>query len=203
MNMKYLLVCCWFVLCPAILMAASPTPQISDPALRARLLAIMNRDQAVRLPGKLDLKAEKAADARDLKDFKAILRQYGWPTEAMVGKDGSQAAWLLVQHADSDSAFQKKMLATIKPLAENREIDPSNYGYLYDRVVRHEKRLQRYGTQGQCVARHKFRPFPVQDPAHLDSLRAQLGMQPEADYIRFASGFLCVNGSYPLRHRSG
>lgn len=34
-----------------------------------------------------------------------IVERYGWPTSSLVGKDGAQSAWLLVQHADADPRF--------------------------------------------------------------------------------------------------
>src|SRR3546814_19820645 len=52
-----------------------------------------------------------------------------------VGKDASHAAWLRVQHADADAAWQLRALRLMEPLAQMREASRSNYAYLYDRIM--------------------------------------------------------------------
>ena len=39
--------------------------------------------------------------------LKGEIEKKGWPGFSLVGYDGADAAWLLVQHADADLAFQK------------------------------------------------------------------------------------------------
>ena len=42
--------------------------------------------------------------------FKGVVDKHGWPGRRLVGHDGELAAFLLVQHADRDAAFQKRCL---------------------------------------------------------------------------------------------
>ncbi|MEV6863790.1 DUF6624 domain-containing protein [Streptosporangium subroseum] len=61
--------------------------------------------------------------------------------------------------------------------------EPSDLAYLIDRVRVGEKRPQLYGTQyhapdGALV------PRPIEDREHLDERRAQVGLEPHADYDR-------------------
>jgi hypothetical protein len=93
------------------------------------------------------------------------------------------AAWLLVQHADRDVAFQTEMLRILEPLVPARETAQSNYAYLHDRVAVNSGRPQRYGTQGRCTAAGVWEPREVEQPEQLDERRAAVGLGPEADYI--------------------
>lgn len=152
--------------------------------LRNELLQMMALDQATihKAPeqGFNQLRVKHATR------MQAIVTEFGWPTIEMVGKEASQAAWLLVQHADHDQAFQQRMLSVMRPLALNGKINASNYAYLYDRT--HQP--QGYGTQGQCEGRD-FKPFPIEDPAQLDQRRQEMGMPPAQSYWDLASNRMC------------
>jgi hypothetical protein len=41
---------------------------------------------------------------------KEIISRYGWPSISLVGKEGSEAAWLIVQHAVLDTGFMDECL---------------------------------------------------------------------------------------------
>src|SRR2546421_1856102 len=45
-------------------------------------------------------------DKRNIKKLAAILKKHGWPMRSAVGKEGSLAAFLVVQHGDLE--YQKK-----------------------------------------------------------------------------------------------
>jgi hypothetical protein len=120
--------------------------------------------------------------------LKADLLANGWPTIPQFGKDADQAAFLLVQHADRDRAFQSQVLALLEPLAKDGRTRPANYAYLFDRVAVANKQPQRYGTQGRCTGVGLWEPFEVEAPQALDARRASLGMSSEAEYkARFSS----------------
>ncbi|MGB8402049.1 DUF6624 domain-containing protein, partial [Bradyrhizobium sp.] len=38
--------------------------------------------------------------------LRAIVAEHGWPGTAMVGEDGAQAAWLVLQHSISEPDMQ-------------------------------------------------------------------------------------------------
>jgi len=118
------------------------------------------------------------SDARNLRRLKEIVEKYGWPTYAMVGEDGGRAAWLLAQHADRDTDFQRIVLELIEPLVENGQASRKDYAYLYDRT----HYPQRFGTQGTCVSREEWRPFEIDDLAGLAERRRKADMPPIAEY---------------------
>lgn len=160
----------------------------SAPALRAELLAMKAADQKARdafaASGGKDtasIEAFLAVDARNLPRIKAIDASQGFPTLAQVGHDGLVAAWLLVQHADRDPAFQMHVLDELQARPDRGGISVQNYTLLVDRVLVAQHKPQRYGTQFKAVD-GKLQPDPIEDPANVDKRRAAAGLPPLADY---------------------
>ena len=112
-----------------------------DQKLREELLAMMKDDQDARLKfmewmnkqgssntaalknsSAPEMKALEAIDQKTTARMKEIVDKRGWPGKSLVGTDGAHAAWLLVQHADKDRAFQQKCLGLMQPLAAKGEV---------------------------------------------------------------------------------
>lgn len=125
-----------------------------------------------------------AVDGDNLTWLKAQVQKSGFPTVAQVGEQGMSAAFLLVQHADRDPAFQASVLQTLKSRGNDKGIKNSDFALLTDRVLRALKKPQRYGTQFDPDPAHsgKMVMAPVEDEAHLDERRARMGLLPIADY---------------------
>lgn len=170
------------------LMAAVAEP--TRPALRRDLLAMMNRDQELRnawiaAGNSADIPqfaAVAAIDAANLVRLKHIIIQDGFPTRSMVGDDGVNAAWLLVQHADSDPDFQARVLKILAARVQHHEFDLGEFAMLTDRVLVHAGKPQRYGTQFQ-EEDGDFKPGKLENPADIDERRASVGLGPIADYV--------------------
>lgn len=111
--------------------------------------------------------------------MKAVIEKHGWPGHRLVGRDGAHAAWLLVQHADLDPAFQKHCLALLEKAVAAKDAEPTDYGYLYDRVAVADKRPQRYGTQFI-----EGKPQPIEDEANVDARRKAIGLGTMEEYKR-------------------
>lgn len=164
----------------------SPPQTSFNSALRDELLRMEVDDQAARVSAPknpTEIQALMAMDARHTSRMKEIVAAYGWPGYSIVGKDASSAAWLLVQHADSDPEFQRRILTLIEPLVKSGEVKASHYAYLWDRT--HEP--QRYGTQGRCVANGRWEPLEIETPSELDTRRTSLGMPTMAEYVKIVS----------------
>lgn len=167
---------------------AHPPTKPTEPALRAELLKMSDVDQRVRNAainggGKRPelFAAITRVDARNLPRIKQIDASQGFPTRAQVGRDGVQAAWLLVQHADSDPVFQAHVLAELQPRVREGDIQGQPYAMLTDRVLVNQHKLQRYGTQFGAV-KGQLQADPMEDPANVDKRRAAIGLPPLADY---------------------
>lgn len=121
-----------------------------------------------------------ALDTDNTAWLKAQVALHGWFTPERVGQQASETAWLLVQHADRDPAFQAEILSFLKT-----DATPSgrkNYAYLFDRVAVNASRPQSYGTQGRCVGPGRWEPLEVEAPDQLDVRRASVGLPPLAEY---------------------
>lgn len=114
--------------------------------------------------------------------LKADLANHGWYRVSVFGEQPSRAAWLMIQHADRDPAFQREMLVLLVPLAAEREVEPWDVALLYDRVAVNAGQPQRYGSQGRCVARNVWGPQPLEDETRVDEFRASVELPPLAEY---------------------
>lgn len=121
-------------------------------------------------------------DAENTKWLKTVLDQHGWPTKSLAGKDGAHAVWLLVQHADRDTKFQRHCLDLMSKLPKG-EIPPQDVAYLTDRVLLAEGKMQLYGTQF-APKDGKLQPKPIEDEPNVDARRAAVGLPPMAEYVK-------------------
>ena len=146
-----------------------------DHRLRDELTAMQNADQAARNavassvdPVRDGIEDPAAIDARNARRLREIIAEGGWPPEARVGRDGSHAAWLIVQHARHDPAFQRRCLDLILS-TPGHGLDPFQIGLLTDVVAVGEGKPELYGSQGS---------LRVHDPEHVDERRREVGLGP-------------------------
>lgn len=165
------------------------TEHVSDPALRSELARRSTNDQRVRKAmiaagsgARAAGKEAAAVDSDNLRWLKAVVDKQGFPTMAQVGKSGFHDAWLLVQHADSDPAFQTAVLEQLKPLLANNGVPRPQFALLTDRVLRHQGKPQRYGSQFMPGKDGSFVLEPTQDMAHVEQRRAAMGLMPLPAY---------------------
>jgi hypothetical protein len=170
---------------------------VMDPGLREEVLAMAAADQDARQrldchprPGQGMSEQEvtaaeqiRAVDAANTARMQAIVQARGWPGRTLVGDDGAQAAWLLVQHADHDPAFQRVCLELLGGAVQAGEADARHHAYLTDRVLLAEGSQQLYGTQF-LAAGGSWQLRPLADPDRVDDRRRQVGLEPLADYHR-------------------
>ena len=137
-----------------------------DAALRKELLEMGREDQ-------LGLSGHERRLAR----MKEIVAQRGWPGKSLVGEDGAHAAWIVVQHFDMDLDFQRFCLEQMRLGFERGEVTAIELSFLTDRVLVHEGRPQRYGTQGAIGS-----PSPEEE-ARIDANRLAIGLEPWRVFI--------------------
>jgi hypothetical protein len=142
------------------LIKVAPAGKPADPALIEKLTAI---------------------DRKNTARMKEIVDKHGWPGKSLVGATGAQDAWLLVQHADRDPAFQKRCLELMTPLVATGEVSGVNVAYLTDRVRVADGKPQVYGTQFRQVD-GKMEPSPIEDEARVDERRKSVGLPTLAEY---------------------
>lgn len=140
----------------------------------------------------IDVFKQKTLDA-NLQELKIIFEKYGFLWESDIGIEASHAAWLIIQHADSDTAFQARYLDAMEIALNNRGIieNKSDYAYLYDRVQKNRNKPQRYGTQvsfqiitdEKTDEKHvKINPYTLESPDKLDEWRKEIGLSTWEEY---------------------
>lgn len=116
-----------------------------------------------------------------------IVARWGWITISEFGAALSDNAWLLVQHADHDVAFQEEILGKLATALKHKEVAPSNFAYLWDRVKVNRGLPQKYGTQGTCTGKGKWEPNTLEDPGRLDEFRKSMGLTSFAEYLKLVT----------------
>lgn len=105
----------------------------------------------------------------------------GWPGLREVGADGSDAIWLLVQHADRRNDERRRWLPTLRAAVERGDADPRHLATLTDRIAAVAGERQTYGTIVLLALDGEVEfPLPVADPGALDARRAAIGLPPIA-----------------------
>ncbi|MFD2919996.1 DUF6624 domain-containing protein [Terrimonas rubra] len=176
--------------------AYSYDPNAIDKALAAQLDSLYKEDQQYRIAlGKLKKEGApqksvdsltallKQADSSNLVFVEQLIAQHGWITPGQAGFMGTQAVFLVIQHADLEA--QKKYYPLIKQAEKDGNILSSNVAILEDRIAVREGKPQPYGSQGYYDAeKKKTYVYPLKDLNNLDSLRKSMGLQPMKEYIK-------------------
>ena len=149
----------------------------ADQALRARLdFSRMDDPDQKKLMHQMGI-----VDRANTAWLKALFEQCGFPDKDKHGEKAQGNAWLLVQHADHDVAFQKYTLSILEKMAAQRgEPMRPSFAYLADRVAVAEGRPQLYGTQLMAPAEQpcNFDFNTLDDREKVEARRAALGLPP-------------------------
>lgn len=155
------------------------------PELREELLERVRRDAEVRAElaasGELFAGYASAMERVHLDNaawLERVLDDAGWPGRSQVGEDGAEAAWLLVQHAISRPAFQRRCLELLRRAAAEDEVTPAQLACLTDRIRFNERRPQLFGTVFDWDEEGRMSPWTVEDPEKLAERRAAAGLPP-------------------------
>ncbi len=124
----------------------------------------------------------RQSDKLNLIKVNKIIADYGWLGPQDVGINGSQALFLVIQHADL--ATQQKYLPLIQKAEKDGKTLSSNLAILEDRVAMREGKKQIYGSQGFIdKATGKSYIYPVIDVDNLDKRRLSMSMPLMKDYV--------------------
>ena len=122
-------------------------------------------------------------DAQNEARVDAIIAQYGWPGASLVGRTGSMAAFLVVQH--SSLAAIQKYLPLIREETRKGGLAPQNLALMEDRVLVFQGQPQVYGSQVRTnTSTGKAEFFPIAEEARVDERRATMGLGTLADYAK-------------------
>ncbi|MBS7252991.1 DUF6624 domain-containing protein [Flavobacterium branchiicola] len=120
-------------------------------------------------------------DSINLIKVMKILDEKGWVGKNVVGTQGNQTLFLVIQH--SDLKYQQKYLPMMREAVKNGNASAANLAYLEDRVALREGKKQIYGSQSSKNKKtNKICIAPMIDPDNVDKRRAEVGLGTMADY---------------------
>jgi len=167
-----------------------------DKTLVATLDSIFNDDQNGRQQLK-EVEAIYGVDSKELKahwkmisekdsinliKVKTILDTRGWLGADVVGEQGNTTLFLVIQH--SDIKTQERYLPMMRQAVKNGKAKGSSLALLEDRVALRQGRMQIYGSQiNRDIKTQSFYVSPLEDPDNVDKRRAEVGLQPLAEYL--------------------
>lgn len=116
--------------------------------------------------------------------IKNYFKEYGYPTITNNGENISHTFWLLVQHCDHDTDFQKQVLSVMKKELKRDNVDKINYAYLYDRVQINSGKKQLYGTQVGFDERYQPYIKELRSPSEVNTRRKTIGLNTIEEYLK-------------------
>jgi hypothetical protein len=188
----------------ATLPSAALTPERA--ALKAELEAMLEADQRHRrLLSKAADEQERAVlwgdqtsiDKANQARIDEIVKTHGWPGKKEFGQKAATAAFLVIQHSTPE--MMRRYLPILQNAMENGDADKQSFAMLDDRVRTHEGRPQRYGSQIRGNRDTKMTFWQIEDEENVDKRRAEMGLEPLAEYAKRFKGLEYV----PVAERVG
>jgi len=105
-----------------------------------------------------------------------IINTIGYPTIDKVGKEASEAAWLIIQHAIEQPSFLRKCLTLLENAVSKNKANPINLAYLTDRIAVSEDKIQLYGTQFDWDKNGELSPNLFDDLTKVNNRRKSIGL---------------------------
>lgn len=167
-----------------------------DKPLQKELLSIYEEDQGMRIKymsvynnpnpdrKKMDSigKIMNYKDSLNLIKVTKILDTKGWVGKDVVGEEANKTIFLVIQHADLQT--QQKYLPMMQEAVNKGNANGANLALLEDRVALRQGKKQIYGSQiGRDKETNKYYVSILEDPDNVDKRRAEIGLQPMADYV--------------------
>lgn len=162
--------------------------------LAATIIQLKNDDLALRdklvKQGILSAGYNKEMAILHLKNaeiLNGIIERIGYPTIDKVGKQGSEAAWLVIQHSIGNPEFMRKCAKLLAIAVDDKKANPINLAYLKDRIAVFEGKPQLYGTQFDWDEHGELSPKPFDKIDLVNARRKSIGLntlQEQTEIIR-------------------
>ncbi|MCJ8155186.1 hypothetical protein MKJ01_15570 [Chryseobacterium sp. SSA4.19] len=118
----------------------------------------------------------KNLHTRNAEKLEKIIDQIGYPTADKLGKEASEAAWLVIQHSINHPGFMKKCMRLLEAAAHENESEKIHLAYLTDRIAVFEDKPQRYGTQFDWDENGMLSPNFYDSLSEVNENRKSLGL---------------------------
>ena len=112
-----------------------------------------------------------------------LLDQQGWPDKERTGERGNLTICNVLQH--SDLSIREKFIPLMKEAVKQKKLEARFLARAEDRIATDKGELQIYGGQIKYYPESKsFDVWPIKDPANVDARRAEIGLDPMADFLK-------------------
>src|SRR5215203_1801437 len=167
----------------------APAPAKPDKKLKEQLLklALKQRELLMQVVAKDQTKEsdrEKLHKIYENNTVKLceILKTSGWPTTALVEREGVLAAFDILKSGGTFE-LQRDLLPVIVAVIKKDPSQKSDFAGLYDRLRVTAGMKQLFGTQAVSMSGFLVL-YPIEDPTKVDALRAEFGLAKLDLYIR-------------------
>ncbi len=126
----------------------------------------------------------RAVHEANAKRLIEIIDEHGWPGRSLVGEDGAEAAWRVVQHAIGNPPLQRRAAALLEEAAGQAEVPAWQAAYLVDRIRMFEGRPQLYGSQFDWDDNGELNPYPIENSEQVNERRRSVGLGTIEERIR-------------------
>jgi hypothetical protein len=152
--------------------------------LRGELLRMAEEDRKTReellysgqLPKNNYSPVMKRVHEKNNARIKEVIKQFGWTGKNLVGEDGCDAAWIIVQHAVLEPDFQRCCVPLLETAVAAEEVPRWQLAYLKDKVLKMNGEPQLYGMQYVVGENGKSVPYKIHDEANVDARRREAGL---------------------------
>lgn len=125
----------------------------------------------------------ESTDSVNLIQVTAILDKFGWLGPDVVGPQGNETLFLVIQH--SDQTTQEKYLPMMRAAVKRGDAQGSRLALLEDRLALRQGRKQIYGSQiHRDMKTGKYFVAPIEDEPHVNERRAAVGLEPLEVYVK-------------------
>ncbi len=147
------------------------------------------RDSVITIYGAASKEADvyqkefKKNHALNIKKVLKIIDNYNWPDPTQTGDQGNLTLCNVLQHADQ--ATREHYIPMMKQAVLDKKLEPRFLVRAQDRIATDKGELQIYGGQMKFYPETKsFNVWPIFDPENIDKRRAEIGLEPIAEFLK-------------------
>ena len=117
-------------------------------------------------------------------ELEVIIEKHGWPTISLVGKEGADAAGLILQHSISRPDLMKRCFPLLESAVQEGEASLKHLSCLIDGIRYFSRQPQVYGNYFDWNEKEQFCPWDIEDPDNVNALRKKVGLNTLEERIK-------------------
>ena len=130
-------------------------------------------------------------------ELEKIIETYGWPKISLVGKEGADAAWLILQHSISRPDFMKRCFPVFESAVHENEARSRHLACLTDGIRYFSREPQVYGSYFDWNEKGQLCPWVIENPENVNERRKKMGLNTLEERIKEMEGDVRKNNLLP------